>query len=394
MQQESSTDPGVLPDSEKKSNMRIDGEKSAQRRCSVLHLLVETPETVMAYKEFVVAQAERQKISVCTYFRSVSKMPAGVTLFEGNRTLLGFWRALKEALRSDDFDVIHAHFPNVAVPFLLVSFWKKRLMRKTVFTVHTSYQNIKLRNRLLLMLVFLFFRKIICCSRASYQSFPKVYRWLAGKRLGYIRNGVDTKRINQVRQRSVQRDAESFTIITACRFVPIKNLQTALGAFRDINDGATRFTLIGDGPERMELETFCSQTGMNQHVEFTGLIPRDQVYERLLTSDVFISTSFGEGLPIAVMEAMGCGCPVILSDIESHREIAEGIDFIPLVEPKDAEELAKEIARFRDMTRSQRDLIGKQCRQLIEEKFGLETMHAAYESIYLGKEVLEQSSPE
>ena len=356
---------------------------SVKPRCRVLHLLIETPETVMAYKEFVVAQADRHKISVCTYFKSISKMPEGVTLFEGDRTLFGFWRALKVALRSDDFDAIHAHFPNVAVPLILVSFWKFSLMRKTVFTVHTSYPNLKLRNRLLLLLVFACFRTIICCSRSSYESFPWLYRRLAGKRLSYIRNGVDTKRIDRIRRQGVPRNGETFTVITACRFVSIKNLQTALLAFKKCGDTGSRFIVVGDGPLSDQLKQLSRQEGFDEQVEFTGLIDRDEVYKKMLNADLFISTSLGEGLPIAVMEAMACGCPVLLSDIEPHREIADDAGFIPLVKPDDLHGFAKEIKRFRSKSKAERAEIGDKCRQLMENQFSLDVMHAAYERVYL-----------
>ena len=85
---------------------------------------------------------------------------------------------------------------------------------------------------------------------------------------------------------------------------------------------------------------------------------------------------------MAVLEAMACSCPVVLSDIPSHREIAAGVDFIPLVRPKDRKELARQIKRFRQMSHSERCDIGKRCRELIEERFSLSTIHGRYDAIY------------
>jgi glycosyltransferase involved in cell wall biosynthesis len=114
----------------------------------------------------------------------------------------------------------------------------------------------------------------------------------------------------------------------------------------------------------------------------TGLIERDHVFERFVEADVFVSASWGEGLPVAVLEAMACRRPVILSDIPPHREIAKGVGFIPLVEPADAQGFAREICKLRDMPAAERAAIGGKCRALIEERFGLATMHAGYAKVY------------
>ncbi len=112
-------------------------------------------------------------------------------------------------------------------------------------------------------------------------------------------------------------------------------------------------------------------------------IPRDEVFARLARADLFISASRGDGLPVAVLEAMACRCPVILSDIEPHREIAGGADFIPLIEPDDTDGFAKEIRRFRSMSHSERSEVGLRCRRLAEERFGLTPMLKRYEKVYL-----------
>jgi glycosyltransferase involved in cell wall biosynthesis len=87
---------------------------------------------------------------------------------------------------------------------------------------------------------------------------------------------------------------------------------------------------------------------------------------------------------------MACRCPVILSDIPPHREIAEGVDFIPLIQPDDVAGFAREIRRFREMSPVERAGIGGKCRKLVEEQFSLEAMHTGYEVIYT--QIIDQQS--
>ena len=112
------------------------------------------------------------------------------------------------------------------------------------------------------------------------------------------------------------------------------------------------------------------------------MVERDSVFEHFYQSDVFISASWGEGLPVAVLEAMACHRPVILSDIPPHREIAEGVDFIPLVKPDDVAGIAREMNKFREMSLTERVSIGSKCRQIVEERFSLPVMHAGLEKVY------------
>jgi glycosyltransferase involved in cell wall biosynthesis len=75
--------------------------------------------------------------------------------------------------------------------------------------------------------------------------------------------------------------------------------------------------LIGDGSERADLEAACKRAGLDAHVRFWGWLSSDQVRERLLQLDVFVLLSDYEGLPVALLEAMGHGLVPIVTRIES-----------------------------------------------------------------------------
>ncbi|MEZ4683877.1 MAG: glycosyltransferase [Caldilineaceae bacterium] len=85
---------------------------------------------------------------------------------------------------------------------------------------------------------------------------------------------------------------------------------------------------------------------------------------------------------MAVIEAMACGRPVVLSDIPPHREIAQHTSVIPLIDCDDVAGFAEAIHRFRTMSPSERQKIGAECRRVVEMRFSLHAMHRQLESIY------------
>jgi glycosyltransferase involved in cell wall biosynthesis len=78
-----------------------------------------------------------------------------------------------------------------------------------------------------------------------------------------------------------------------------------------------RYSIAGDGPYRAQLEKEIAQFGLEDRVDLLGAIPQDRVLALLREADLFALTSIGQGeaAPVAVMEAMACGVPVICSRI-------------------------------------------------------------------------------
>lgn len=356
------------------------------RKLRILHIILTANETSAAYNEHCLPWAEKRHVSISTFFKSNVTIPNTISLYEGDGSIKGFFRGLRRALNNGEYDAIHVHSPHLGFLFLLAThlhFFLK-YAPYTVVTVHDSYQNYKLRNQLMYLPVFASFRKVICCSQSSYDSFPTLYKWLAGDRFCYVQNGVDISRVDRITANVNQRQNQThdFQILAISRLVNIKNPFFMLAAFCLSADPNTFLTYIGDGSLRNSLIERSKIIALEDRITFTGLIPRERVFEYLVNADLFISASLGEGLPIAVLESMACRCPVILSDIPPHREIAKDVDFIPLIHPEDVEGFAREIRRFREMPISERKEIGRKCRKLVEDFYSLSAMHAGYTEVY------------
>ena len=352
---------------------------------NILHLPLAIAETSAPYNQLCLTQSEKHNITICTYFKPNISLPEDITLFEGDGSLKGFFRVLKAACEEKEYDIIHVHHTPAGILLLVASILYGESMQSTVFTLRNSYQNqnFKLRNRLILILILTFFQRVVCCSQASFESLPRFLKWLAGDRICIVQNGLDIDRVDRVIENNRGRlQKTNFTIANVGRLIEIKNPLSALNAFQQSADQTSRLMFIGEGYLRDLLGTDIKKIGLEKRVVLTGLIPREKVYEHLMKADLFVSTSRGEGLPVAVLEAMACRCPVLLSDIPPHREIADGADYIPLVQPDDVAAFAQEIDRFGRMSLFERAEIGEKCRQLVKERFNLPMMLKEYEKVY------------
>ena len=355
----------------------------SSHRLSILHIILALKPTNGQYNEHCLPLMNERDINICTYFKSDITPPEQITLFDGDSTLMGFFRALRAAL-AKKYDIIHVHTPHAGV-LLLVTLFALGLYRKlipiTVHTVQNSYENFKLRNKLLFIPSFIFFRQMVFCGEASYESFPRFFKWLAGKRTAVVQNCVDLERIDRIAKIDRANHNEYFTISTV-GLIEIKNPFTVLEAFHQAGNPDNKLFFLGEGILRPSLTQKITSLGLQEQANLTGMIPRDKVFEYFSKSDVFVSASRGEGLPVAVLEAMACHRPVILSDIPPHREIVTDVDFIPLIEPNDVVGFANAIKKFQKMTLAERTEIGEKCRKIVEDRFSLPAMHAGYARIY------------
>lgn len=357
------------------------------RRLRILHVIIVLGETNGQYNEHCLPLRHERELAICTYFAPQLVHPPEIEVFAGDGTLRGFFRAFSVAVTAGQYDVIHAHAPQtgslVALALALRPHQRRALWRSLVYTVQDSFHDYKTRNKLLMAPALATFRRVVFCGHAAYDSYPPLWKCLAGRRARVVQNAADLDRVERAivgRTRSTK--GAAFDVVSVGRLEKVKDPLTALAAFRLLDDPGSRLTFVGAGSLETGLAAAIRSSGLGERIELTGLVSRDDVFVRCAEADLFVSTSLGEGLPVAVIEAMATGCPAVLSDIPPHREVAAGADFIPIVPTGDPEGFAREISRFRHMPGRERRAIGERCRNLVRDRFGLATMHAALETVY------------
>jgi len=115
-------------------------------------------------------------------------------------------------------------------------------------------------------------------------------------------------------------DDETFVIAVTAHFRRQKNHELLVRILSELDRRDVRFVclLAGTGELENVIRRRVEKAGLGSRVRFLGLV--DDTAGILVASDVFMLTSLWEGLPVALMEALACGCPVVASDVDGIHD--------------------------------------------------------------------------
>ncbi len=180
-------------------------------------------------------------------------------------------------------------------------------------------QHGQLRRRVLTRRVVLARSTLVVPSRTLERIATGIWR-LSRRRLHYIPNGIDLGRFPPQRDAAVQArfPGDGPVIGTVAALRAEKNLSRLLRAFaRASADTPCRLVVVGDGPERLDLERLAAELGVAGRVHFTGQIPDPA--SLFAGFDIFALSSDTEQMPISVIEAMAAALPVASTDVGDVR---------------------------------------------------------------------------
>jgi glycosyltransferase involved in cell wall biosynthesis len=119
-----------------------------------------------------------------------------------------------------------------------------------------------------------------------------------------------------------------------------KNIDNLVAALNLVSTPGVVGRLCGDGPRLPLIRQMVEQLGMADRVHLPGFV--ENPWSLMKQADVFVSVSWFEGNPNTVLEAMACGCPLVVSDIPEHREFLDQESAL-LVNPSDPRDIAMAI---------------------------------------------------
>jgi glycosyltransferase involved in cell wall biosynthesis len=165
------------------------------------------------------------------------------------------------------------------------------------------------------------------------------------------------------------------------RLVEQKNPLLLIEVLDALRGEGCRLTIIGDGPLAGEMRRRAAALALTDRVEVTGSLPRAQALERLRAVDVLLMPSLWEGMPLAALEAMAMGVPVVASAVGGLNEIIEDGRSGFLVEGRDPGPYAAAVRRLIADPAERAGLVAR-AREVVAERFAWAAAQETYLDLY------------
>ncbi|EER1709477.1 colanic acid biosynthesis glycosyltransferase WcaL [Escherichia coli] len=206
------------------------------------------------------------------------------------------------------------------------------------------------------------------------------------EKIAVSRMGVDMTRFSP---RPVKAPATPLEIISVARLTEKKGLHVAIESCRQLKEQgvAFRYRILGIGPWERRLRTLIEQYQLEDVVEMPGFKPSHEVKAMLDDADVFLLPSVTgadgdmEGIPVALMEAMAVGIPVVSTLHSGIPELVEADKSGWLVPENDARALAQRLAAFSQLDTDELAPVIKRAREKVEHDFNQQVINRELASL-------------
>lgn len=277
-------------------------------------------------KEVELMRQQNMKVIIADLHRSLKPWRLLQSLFN-----------LQRVLRQTNYDVVHLHF---GVPSL-VGRCLALVMRKPTWIYQSHGYSLSHNTSALGKFTYLAIERLLKwpVNLALFQSYEDIdiarqYKLLDEAQIEYLGNGIDIDYF----QPSVETKPHAKTIFgMVARFEAIKNHELLLAAVKQLRlvNPDFKVLLIGQGELKTEITAKIAAHQLQDWIEIRAYNPdMASFYQEI---DVGLLTSFGEGLPRALLEPMACAKPVICTDVKGSREAVKDQEtgfIVPVNEPQ------------------------------------------------------------
>ena len=167
-------------------------------------------------------------------------------------------------------------------------------------------------------------------------------------KLHVLHSGLDLDRTARSCAPATVRRGDPPKVLTVCKLSPRKGVALLLQAVGDLAEAGVdvELTVVGDGPQRTDLERLTQELGIADRVTFAGAVGHDRIGRYYEEADLFAMASFAAGIPTVLMEAMAYELPVVAPATMGIPELVEPGRSGILFRPGRSDELTQAIRRL------------------------------------------------
>ena len=309
-----------------------------------------------------------------------------VELRRGTGIDFGCMRRLKQLVRDESIDLIHAH---QYTPFFYAMASQMVGNRKPIlFTEHgrflpdhPSTKRITF-NRLMLRAK----DRLVAVGKDVKRALIE-NEGLPANRIDVIYNGVPTgrfeKEISEEARQGIRSSLgippDAAVVVQVARLDYLKDHVTAVRAIAQATQQANmHLIIVGDGPEREKIEQEINDYEIGDRVHMIGL--RKDIPEILAASDILLLTSISEGIPLTLIEGMAAGLPIVSTDVGGVSEVVTNQVHALLSPSQDAAQIASHLVQLTHDCKLRHQL-GSAGRKVARERFSESVMQHHYETL-------------
>ncbi len=250
-------------------------------------------------------------------------------------------RRLRRLLVEHPTDILHAQSPYPAgIARLVVRTLPRSIRPRLVYTLHNTWGSFARPTRTLNGATMRWDAADLAVSEIVRSTVPE----RLAARTEVLIHGVDVADIRRQRDRQGIRaefgiSDDDFVIGTVANLRAQKDYPNLLAAAASLRDRGMRFKMltVGQGPLEAEVRAVHDRLGLGATVELLG--ERSDAVRVMSGCDAFVLASNNEGLPVAVMEALALGLPIVATDVGGLSEMVDDTNGV-LVPPRDPAALA------------------------------------------------------
>lgn len=289
------------------------------------------------------------------------------------------YKMLREIIEKEQFDLIYCHTPVGAMLARLAGISARKKGTKVIYMAHGFhfYNGAPLLNWMIYYPVEKFLSRftdgLITINQEDYRRAQKFY---AGKTILIPGVGIDLDKFQkkeptrqEIRNKLGIPDGK-IILMSVGELTKRKNHMVVVEALAWLKEYDILYVICGDGPLKAQLRAKAEELGVRDRLKLLGF--RKDIAELHKAADIFVFPSLQEGLPVAVMEAMASGLPIVASKIRGNEDLISNNQGGYLINPKDSEQIAKAIEKM-IQNPEKREKMEKRNLEIIT-KYGQETV--------------------